>query len=65
MTNEEQAMRKNLENAWWGMIEYLVMMTVLPGLVLMSAYVFWHYVDAFTEMRDEYILGPIKAYLDS
>ena len=62
--NEEKSMRVNLENAWWGMVQYLGLMLVLPGGLTLLAIVFYCYADAFREMRDEYILGPIREYLD-
>ncbi|KAF2818417.1 hypothetical protein CC86DRAFT_375782 [Ophiobolus disseminans] len=61
---EDRTMRAGLENAWWDVLQYGVfVMAVLVG-VLCLAIVFWVYADAFWEMRDEYILGPINGYLD-
>jgi len=62
---DEKAMRQYLENVWWGMVQYCVLMLALPLGVILLAIVFYHYIDAFREMRDEYILMPIKSYLDS
>jgi hypothetical protein len=63
-TKEDKTMRAGLENAWWAIVQYGALMMVLPGGVLLLAIVFWGYADAFREMRDEYVLGPIKGYLD-
>lgn len=63
--NEEQAMRKNLNKAWWSMIEYMILSIAMPLGVVLFSIVVYVYADAFREMRDEYILMPIKQYLDS
>jgi hypothetical protein len=62
---DEKAMRQYLNDAWWGMVTYCVGMLVLPGSVILLGFVVYTYADAFREMRDEYVLMPIKAYLDS
>jgi hypothetical protein len=61
---DERGMRQNLEHAWWGMVQYCGLMMVLPTGVALLCLVFYQYLDAFREMRDEYILMPIKAFLD-
>jgi hypothetical protein len=60
---EDKTMRAGLETAWWGMVQYAVLMLALPGGVAALAVVFWVHSDAFFEMRDYYILEPLKAYL--
>ncbi|KAL5116186.1 hypothetical protein ACEQ8H_005963 [Pleosporales sp. CAS-2024a] len=61
---EEKAMRQYLDRAWWGMVQYCVLMLVLPGIVMLLCIVFYNHVDALRELRDEYILLPIRAFLD-
>jgi len=61
---EDKTMRAGLEGAWWSIVQYGAMMMVLPGGVVLLGIVFWVYADAFREMRDEYVLGPLKGYLD-
>jgi hypothetical protein len=62
---DEKAMRANLENAWWGMVQYCVLMLVAPVGVLLASLVFYNYVDVLREMRDEYVLFPIGRFLKS
>jgi hypothetical protein len=62
---DERAMRQNLDNAWWGIVQYFGLMLVLPMSVVLLAIVVYNYIDAFREMRDEYILHPIGRYLKS
>jgi hypothetical protein len=61
---DEKAMRQNLENAWWGMVQYCVLMLAAPVGVMLLALVVYNYIDAFREMRDEYILHPVGRYLE-
>jgi hypothetical protein len=61
---DEKAMRQNLENAWWGILYYVALMLTVPGGVMLLGIVFYSYADAFREMRDFYILEPIKDFLD-
>jgi hypothetical protein len=61
---DEKAMRRNLDYTWWGMVQYAVSMIVLPVGVIAFAVFLWQYAGAFREMRDHYILEPIKAFLD-
>ncbi|KAF1941412.1 hypothetical protein EJ02DRAFT_512462 [Clathrospora elynae] len=61
--NEEKAMRNNLEKAWWGMVQYFVLMVLLPGLVTVGALVLYMYVDMFRGVRDQ-VLAAAKSYLD-
>lgn len=63
--NEEKAMRANLENAWWGMVRYLVLMVLLPGLVVVAGFLVYTYSDEIYAFRDEQILAPLKAYMDA
>ncbi|CAO2653432.1 Nn.00g028430.m01.CDS01 [Neocucurbitaria sp. VM-36] len=62
--NEEKAMRKNLDNAWWGMVQYLVLMLLLPGLVTVGAVFCYLHADDLKVLRDEWIIAPLKSYLD-
>jgi hypothetical protein len=62
---DDRGMRQNLENAWWGIVQYLGLMMILPTAVVLLAIVVYNYIDAFREMRDEYILFPIGRYLKS
>ncbi|KAF2028302.1 hypothetical protein EK21DRAFT_101906 [Setomelanomma holmii] len=61
---EEKSMRVNLENAWWDFVHYVALMCALPGGVFLLGIVAYVYADAFREMRDEYILIPLREYLD-
>jgi hypothetical protein len=63
--SEDQAMRKNLTNAWWGIIELVASTIILPTGAILLGLGFLFYSDAMREMRDEYILFPIRRYLDS
>ncbi|KAJ4364483.1 hypothetical protein N0V83_009077 [Neocucurbitaria cava] len=63
--NEEKAMRQNLENAWWGMVQYLGLMLILPGLVTVGAVFCWVHADDLRVFRDEWVIGPLKAYLEA
>ncbi|KAH8725376.1 hypothetical protein GQ44DRAFT_707000 [Phaeosphaeriaceae sp. PMI808] len=63
--HEEKAMRQNLENTWWDVMYYFIWMLVLPGSVIGLGIVFYLQADAFREMRDHYVLQPLKEYLSS
>jgi hypothetical protein len=64
-TVEDAAMRATLEKAWRGMVRYMAMMVVLPGLVVVLAVAFFFYYSELVALRDEWVLGPLKAYLDA
>lgn len=63
--NEEKAMRKNLENAWWGMVQYLVLMILLPGLVTLGALFIYVYIDEVRVLRDDWVISPLRSYLET
>jgi hypothetical protein len=62
---DEKAMRQNLENAWWAMVQYGFMMMAVPGSVILLGIIFWQNGGLLRDFRDTYILGPIKEFLDS
>jgi hypothetical protein len=62
---EDTAMRTGLEQTWWGMVRYLVLMIILPGVVLVAGTLFYFYVDDLRLARDQWILDPLKQYLDA
>lgn len=62
--NEEKAMRRNLEAAWWSMVQYLVLMILLPGLVTVAAGFMYWYAGELRVIRDEWVIGPLKAYME-
>lgn len=62
--HEEKAMRKNLEAAWWSMVRYVVLMLLLPGLVTVGAIIMYWYAEELRVLRDEWVLGPMKAYIE-
>lgn len=61
---EDKAMRNNLENAWYAMVQYVMIMILLPGTLLVGAILLYNYMDDLYTFRDEYILGPLKSYMD-
>jgi hypothetical protein len=61
---EEQAMRSGLEKTWWGMVQYFVLMVLLPGAVVVGAYVLYTYADDLRGVRDQW-LGVVKTYLET
>jgi hypothetical protein len=61
---DEKTMRRNLRDAWWSIVQYCVFMVVTLGGVISLGLVVYNYIDAFREMRDEYILYPIGRFLD-
>lgn len=63
--NEEKAMRKSLEKAWWGMVQYLALMVLLPGLVTVGAVFCYLHADDLRVFRDEWIIVPLKSYLEA
>jgi hypothetical protein len=62
--NEEQAMRSGLEKTWWGMVQYFVLMILLPGAVVVGAYVLYTYADDLRGVRDQWLLVA-KTYLET
>ena len=64
-TVEDSAMRATLDKAWRGMVRYMAMMVVLPGLVIVAGVLFFLYYSELVALRDEWVLGPLKAYLDA
>ncbi|KAH7371187.1 hypothetical protein BKA66DRAFT_424539 [Pyrenochaeta sp. MPI-SDFR-AT-0127] len=62
--NDEKAMRSNLDNAWWGLVQYIMMMILLPGTLLVGAVFLYRNANDVYAFRDEFILGPLKSYMD-
>ncbi|KAF3043341.1 hypothetical protein E8E11_006026 [Didymella keratinophila] len=62
---EDMAMRKGLEQTWLKMLEYVVMMAVLLGLVVVGFVALYVYADELRGARDAYVLRPLKEYLDT
>jgi hypothetical protein len=62
--HEEKAMRKGLESAWWGMVQYFVMLILLPGSVVVGSYFLFVYADDLREYRDA-LLMMVKKYMDT
>ena len=62
---EDTAMRAGLEQTWYSMVRYLILMVVLPGIVLVSGAVLYLYADDLRAARDQWIFAPLKEYLDS
>lgn len=61
---EEKAMRKGLDSAWWGMVQYFVMLILLPGFVVIGSCLLFIYADTLWEYRDTLLLR-VKNYLDT
>lgn len=61
---EDRAMRAGLEAAWVSMVKYLILMVLVQGLVVIAGMVLYVYAEELREVRDVYVLGPLKAYLD-
>lgn len=62
---EDTAMKAGLEAAWWGMVRYLALMVVLPGVVFIIGALLYFYADDLRMARDQWIFAPLKEYLDS
>jgi hypothetical protein len=62
--NEEKAMRSGLEKAWWGMVQYFVLMILLPGSVVIGAYVLYTYADDVRGFRDHWLMVA-RTYLET
>jgi hypothetical protein len=62
---DEKAMRQNLDNAWWDMVQHCVLMLVAPAGAIFLGFMFYNWVDVLREVRDEYVLFPIGRYLKS
>jgi hypothetical protein len=62
--NEEKAMRSGLEKAWWGMVQYFVLMIFLPGSVVIGAYFLYTYADDVRGLRDHWLLMA-RTYLET
>lgn len=62
---EDTAMRAGLEQTWLSMVRYLVLMVVLPGVVMVIGAVLYMYTDDLRGVRDQWILDPLKQYLDA
>jgi len=63
-TSEDKAMRKGLENAWWGMIQYFVMLILLPGLVVVGSAMLYTYADEVRSYRDGWLMVA-KKYMET
>ncbi|KAH6629469.1 hypothetical protein C7974DRAFT_186883 [Boeremia exigua] len=61
---EDTAMRAGLEQTWFSMVRYLLLMVVLPGIVLVCGTLLYTYADDLRSARDQLILEPLKEYLD-
>ncbi|KAI4948513.1 hypothetical protein J4E91_005937 [Alternaria rosae] len=59
-TSEDKAMRKGLESAWWGMVQYFVMLVLLPGLVVVGSAMLYTYADEVRAYRDGWLMVARK-----
>lgn len=62
---EDLAMRRGLEQTWFAMVRYLVLMVVLLGILLVVAGFLYVYVDDLRAARDQWVFKPLKEYLDA
>jgi hypothetical protein len=62
--SEEKAMRKGLENAWWGMVLYFVSMVLFPGGVVFGSYLLYTHADDLRAYRDGWLMVA-KKYMDT
>lgn len=63
-TSEDKAMRKGLESAWWGMVQYFVMLIILPGLVVFGSAMLYTYADEVRAYRDGWLMVA-KKYMET
>ncbi|KAI4643465.1 uncharacterized protein J4E78_009935 [Alternaria triticimaculans] len=63
-TSEDKAMRKGLEGAWWGMVQYFVMLILLPGLVVVGSAMLYTYADEVRSYRDGWLMVA-KKYMET
>ncbi|KAI4706201.1 hypothetical protein J4E89_009256 [Alternaria sp. Ai002NY15] len=63
-TSEDKAMRKGLESAWWGMVQYFVMLIILPGLVVVGSATLYTYADQVRSYRDGWLMVA-KKYMET
>ncbi|KAI4631410.1 hypothetical protein J4E83_002942 [Alternaria metachromatica] len=63
-TSEDKAMRKGLEGAWWGMVQYFVMLILLPGLVVVGSAMLYTYADEVRAYRDGWLMVA-KKYMET
>ncbi|KAI4699366.1 hypothetical protein J4E81_005261 [Alternaria sp. BMP 2799] len=63
-TSEDKAMRKGLESAWWGMVQYFVMLIILPGLVVVGSAMLYTYADEVRTYRDGWLMVA-KKYMET
>lgn len=61
---EDGAMRRGLEGTWGAMVRYLVLMVGLNGVVIALSIAAWVYADELRGVRDVWVLGPVKEYLE-
>ncbi|EUC46042.1 hypothetical protein COCMIDRAFT_93914 [Bipolaris oryzae ATCC 44560] len=64
VVQEEKAMRRGLESAWWGMVQYFVLLILLPGSVVVGSYFLFVYADVLRGYRDMVLL-MVKKYMDT
>jgi len=62
--NEETTMRKGLESAWWGMFQFALTMLAFPGGMLVLAFVFWQNIEGVMGLGEEYVLLPMKGFVE-
>ena len=62
--SEEKAMRKGLENAWWGMVLYFVSMVLFPGGIVVGSYLLYTHADDLRAYRDGWLMVA-KKYMDT
>ncbi|KAI4679440.1 uncharacterized protein J4E84_008473 [Alternaria hordeiaustralica] len=63
-TSEDKAMRKGLESAWWGMVQYFLMLIILPGLVVVGSAMLYTYADEVRAYRDGWLMVA-KKYMET
>lgn len=60
---EDMAIRKGLEQTWLKMLEYVIMVAVLLGLVVVGLVALYVYADELKSARNFYILAPLRKYM--
>ncbi|KAF1838933.1 hypothetical protein BDW02DRAFT_306310 [Decorospora gaudefroyi] len=63
-TTEEKAMRSHLDRTWWGMVQYFLLMILLPGSVVLGSFLLYTYADEVRAFRDGYLMMA-RTYIDT
>jgi hypothetical protein len=60
---ESKGMETLMLKTWWGMMQYFILMILLPGAVTNAAIVLWYWQEPILGFLEGEVLGPFKEFM--